>query len=225
MAQRKAGGTERQKAPEGQAAPGGARLPIETLIARGRKHGVRKQLILRQAARLFMERGYADTGMAEIGEAAGITGSAVYRHFPSKQAILTALIDLSLEQLAAEFHEVLEAPAASPAETLAAVVDRYLEFSLGNRDLTVVVDRELVKLPVEDRRRFTRQSRLMREEWVHLLVEARPELSDAAARVAVTSVMGMVAAVTGWRIGLEDRALHEQLRVQAMAVLNAPVPR
>jgi hypothetical protein len=59
---------------------------------------------------------------------------------------------------------------------------------------------------------------------VHLLVEARPELSDAAARVAVSSVMGMVAAVIGWRIGLEDRALHEQLRVQAMAVLNAPVP-
>ncbi|MFF5477726.1 TetR/AcrR family transcriptional regulator [Streptomyces sp. NPDC012935] len=212
----------------GKGAESGARRrggepPIEALLAQGRKHGVRKQVILRQAARLFMERGYARTGMAEIGEAAGITGPAVYRHFSGKQAILSALVDLSLEQLNRDFAQVVEGSLASPAEALEAAVDCYLDFVLDHRDLAVVLDREIGKLPLEDRRRFNRSNRLLREDWVHLLAETRPELSDAAARVAVLSVMGMTVAVASHRIGMAEGPLRAQLRAQALAVLRAPV--
>ncbi|MFD7408639.1 TetR/AcrR family transcriptional regulator [Streptomyces sp. NPDC059866] len=203
---------------------GGGRPPIETLLAQGRKHGVRKQVILRQAARLFRERGYARTAINDIGEAAGITGPAVYRHFSGKQAILSALVGLSLEQLQREFEQVVEGSFASPTQALEAAVDCYLDFALGNRDLAVVVDRELTKVPAEGRRRFTRINRLLREDWVHLLTEVRPDLSDAAARVAVTSVMGMVLAVVPQCVGLADEPLRAQLRAQALAVLLAPAP-
>ncbi|MFF7736580.1 TetR family transcriptional regulator [Streptomyces sp. NPDC007984] len=216
---------EAREAEEGTPPPSrgaGGEPPIEMLLAQGRRRGVRKQLILRQAARLFRERGYARTGIAEIGEAAGITGPAVYRHFSGKQAILSALVDLSLEQLNRDFGEVMEGTFASTAEALEAAVDCYLDFALGHRDLAVVLDRELSKLPIEDRRRFSRSSRILREDWVHLLAEARPELSDASARVAVISVMGMVTAVAAQRIGVADEPLRAQLRGQALAVLRAP---
>ena len=53
----------------------------------------RRQAILDAATRLFSSRGYADTGIDDIGEAVGITGPAVYRHFTSKQELLVAVLE------------------------------------------------------------------------------------------------------------------------------------
>src|SRR3990172_3114367 len=41
----------------------------------------RREAILDAATHLFSARGYADTGIDDIGAAVGITGPAVYRHF------------------------------------------------------------------------------------------------------------------------------------------------
>lgn len=53
----------------------------------------RAERILAAAARLIASRGFHGVGMAEIGAEAGIVGSGIYRHFPSKEAILVALLD------------------------------------------------------------------------------------------------------------------------------------
>ncbi|WP_433242788.1 TetR/AcrR family transcriptional regulator [Streptosporangium sp. CA-135522] len=194
---------------------------LESLIAQGRKHGVRKRVILLRAARLFVERGYADTGIDDIGTAAGITGPAVYRHFPSKQAILLALIELSLERLQEGMQAVLADQDREPREALIALVDWFAGFSVENPDLTLVMQSELPWLPERDRRRLNRQMRRLREEWVGLLIEVRPELSDLAARIAVTSVMGMVTSVLAARLSSDAQALSVHLRAQMHAVLQA----
>ena len=48
----------------------------------------RRAQIALAAAELFCERGYPDVGIDEIAEAVGISGPAVYRHFPTKYAML-----------------------------------------------------------------------------------------------------------------------------------------
>ena len=47
------------------------------------------------ATRLFAERGFAGTSVADIEEAAGFTrrGGTLFKHFPSKQAVFAAMID------------------------------------------------------------------------------------------------------------------------------------
>lgn len=62
-----------------------------------------RERLLVAAQRLFADRGFAATAVGDIEEAAGFTrrGGTFYRHFPSKQAVLTELIDrsrLSLSQ-------------------------------------------------------------------------------------------------------------------------------
>ncbi|MGW4475440.1 TetR/AcrR family transcriptional regulator [Nonomuraea sp. NPDC004354] len=195
---------------------------LESLISQGRKHGVRKRIILLQAARLFVERGYADTGIDDIGAAVGISGPAVYRHFPGKQAILLALIELSLERLREGTQAALADQDREPQEALIALVDWFSRFSVENRSLTLVMQAELLWLPEQDRRRLNRQMRQIREEWVGLLIEVRPELSDLAARIAVTSVMGMVTSVLAARLSDDTQALSVHLRTQMIAVLHAP---
>jgi TetR/AcrR family transcriptional repressor of nem operon len=47
----------------------------------------RHERILREAARLFRERGFDGAGVADIMKAAGLTHGAFYAHFPSKDAL------------------------------------------------------------------------------------------------------------------------------------------
>ena len=59
----------------------------------------RREQLLEAAAALFAERGYHAVGIDDIGAAAGISGPGVYRHFPSKQALLAALCDRALTRM------------------------------------------------------------------------------------------------------------------------------
>ena len=68
------------------------------VVPRRRDPSTRDQ-VLRQAARLFAERGYRGTAVEDIGAACGISGPAVYKHFANKQAILARLLIEISEQL------------------------------------------------------------------------------------------------------------------------------
>ncbi|WP_285138285.1 TetR/AcrR family transcriptional regulator [Microbacterium sp. lyk4-40-TSB-66] len=64
--------------------------------ARDRAKAERRAALLAAAARLFAERGYDGVTLGDIGEAAGVSGPAVYRHVAGKQALLGAiLVDVS----------------------------------------------------------------------------------------------------------------------------------
>ncbi len=67
-----------------------------TGTARDRKKAERRAALLTAAARLFAERGFDGVTLGDIGEAAGVSGPAVYRHVSGKQALLGAiLVDVS----------------------------------------------------------------------------------------------------------------------------------
>ena len=66
--------------------------------------------ILTAAAALFGERGYASTSLRVIADAIGVTPPALYWYFPSKQAILNAL----LRQTLFDFLEAVEAEVVGP---------------------------------------------------------------------------------------------------------------
>lgn len=62
----------------------------ETGLARG---GRRRQAILRAAAELIAEKGSHATTLAEIAGRAGVTRSGLLHHYPSKEALLAAVLD------------------------------------------------------------------------------------------------------------------------------------
>jgi AcrR family transcriptional regulator len=66
--------------------------------------------ILAAAAALFGERGYASTSLRAIAGAVGMTPPALYWYFPSKQAILRAL----LQQTLFDFLDEVEASVVGP---------------------------------------------------------------------------------------------------------------
>jgi AcrR family transcriptional regulator len=72
----------------------------------------RDEKILAAAEKLFFERSFDGVGVDEIGKVAGTTGSAIYRHFPSKDAILAALFDKTLDTILVRLGEPDEDPIA-----------------------------------------------------------------------------------------------------------------
>ncbi|WP_319950180.1 helix-turn-helix domain-containing protein, partial [Klebsiella pneumoniae] len=52
----------------------------------------RRQQLLEAGARLIADRGFPGVRLDDLGAAAGISGPAVYRHFPSKEALLVELL-------------------------------------------------------------------------------------------------------------------------------------
>jgi AcrR family transcriptional regulator len=64
--------------------------------------------ILRAATRLFYERGVHGVGMNELVEAAGTGKNALYRHFPSKDALVLAYLQDFAERLDARTDAATE---------------------------------------------------------------------------------------------------------------------
>ena len=59
---------------------------------RSRLKSDRRSLLLAAAERQFAERGFLAVRLEDIGAAADVSGPAIYRHFPNKEALLVELL-------------------------------------------------------------------------------------------------------------------------------------
>ena len=171
------------------------------------------------AADLVARKGFHAVSVAEIGAAAGITGSGVYRHFEGKAAVLVALFDRIIDDLLRDEAEIL-ASGTDLSAALDQLIAGQVEFVVGDRELAQVYYSEINNLPDEDRRRLRRKQRLYLEEWVHLISELRGDLSDADARAIVHAAVGAIQSSLFHNTGLAADRLRELLTEAARAILG-----
>ncbi len=184
----------------------------------------RKQRILAAAADLFARNGFHSVSMEDIGEAVGITASAIYRHYDSKTAVLVAMFERVIDQLLSEGQRLAADRQADPLDALTQLIDGQIGFVVDDRDVAQVYFREIANLPEADRRSLRRKQRLYLEEWVHLLTELRGDLDDTAARTVVHCAIGAIQSTLQHSAGLPEDRLRELLRRSALAVLTAEPP-
>lgn len=151
----------------------------------------RREQILREAARLFAERGFHGVGVDEIGAAVGISGPGLYRHFAGKDAMLAELlVGISGRLLAAGKMRVAEA--AGPSGALDALIRGHIDFAIDDRPLIVLHDRELDRLRDSDRKLVRQLQRQYVEEWVVVVRQVHPGATEVEARAAVHAVFGLL---------------------------------
>jgi AcrR family transcriptional regulator len=188
-----------------------------------RRDPARRQRILTAAAGLVAERGYHEVAMSDIGAAAGIVGSGIYRHFDGKSAVLVALFDRVIDDLTRGSAQIL-ARGLDPAATLAQLIEAHVRIVLEDRTLMRVYHSEIVSLPADDSRRLRRKQRLYLEEWVHVLALLRPETDDAALRALVHAAIGAVQSTLFYASGLPADRLATLMTAAAHATLFVPAP-
>ncbi|MCK9929863.1 TetR/AcrR family transcriptional regulator [Frankia sp. Mgl5] len=166
--------------------------PAEPRVrARTPARATRRDELLRAAARLFAERGFRGVGIEQIGAAVGIRGPGIYRHFPSKDAVLVELLVGISQHLLDAAREARRVGASAP-ETLDLLVRGHVEFALDNPDLIVIHDRDLWSLPEPAEREVRRLQRAYVEQWVDVLRQVRPELDAPTARARTHALFGLI---------------------------------
>ena len=150
----------------------------------------RREEILAVASSLFAERGYAATGIDEIGEAAGITGGGVYRHFPSKLDVFRAVMEPMVRHRFARLAEIA-GEARSPEVALRLLVENLIDGVQDDISLTGALWRELRHLDVEGQTWADRIHATHTREFVRHLRKLRPKLSSAEAEARTQAFFGV----------------------------------
>ena len=151
----------------------------------------RRQEILNRAAELFAVRGFHGVSMADLGAACGVSGPALYRHFPAKDALLAEML-VSISEELLEVGHARSSAAARPAEALRALVTWHVDFALHNRALIVVQDRDWSSLPSDARERVRSLQREYVELWVAHIVAVHPHLDDDRGRAMAHATFGLL---------------------------------
>lgn len=100
---------------------GVARVSQEHLDARRRQ-------IVEGAARCFARDGFHATSMQDVLKETGLSAGAVYRYFPSKDAIIVALALEVLERVGGSFSRAAAAePPVQPGDVLADTLEEVLQ--------------------------------------------------------------------------------------------------
>ena len=89
-----------------------------------------RERLLEAASRLFLERGYAATGVAAVLEQAGVRSGSMYHFFRSKEDLLVGVLDRYIELLQPVILDPVEATTADPIERVFALLERYRGFLL-----------------------------------------------------------------------------------------------
>ncbi|CUU61192.1 DNA-binding transcriptional regulator, AcrR family [Parafrankia irregularis] len=164
------------------------------------------------AAHLFAERGFRGVGIEQIGAAVGISGPGIYRHFPSKDAMLVELL-VGISRHLLDGAHAARAAGGSGADTLDRLVRGHVDFALDHPELIVIHDRDLGSLPGEAAREVRRLQRAYAEQWVEVLRDARPELDAPTARARAHALFGL--------INSTPHSAHDLDRLQMAAMLRA----
>ncbi|MCW2584706.1 MAG: transcriptional regulator, TetR family [Frankiales bacterium] len=172
----------------------------------------RRELLLEAAADLFAARGFHAVGIDDIGAAAGITGPGVYRHFPSKQALLESLCDRTMDRMLGLVEGTSE---------LATLVDLHVELVVSERALIGVWVREQRALAEQVRRSLRVRMRRYEQLWRDALAPHRSDLDAAQLALTVGAALAMLntTALIDSPLPAPERAAL--LRRQALAALLA----
>lgn len=197
----------------------------EAATRRSRQKSDRRSALLAAAERLIAERGFLAVRLEDIGAAAGVSGPAIYRHFPNKEALLVELlVGISTRLLAGARAVVDQAP--GPAAALDGLIEFHLDFALGESDLIRIQDRDLDNVPAPAQRQVRRAQRSYVEVWVSTLRELDPSLDESDARLMAHAVFGLLNSTPHSMKPLAARRVdpgrsREVLRAMTVAALSS----
>ena len=179
----------------------------------------RREQILTKAAELFAQRGFHGVSVVELGAACGISGPALYKHFPSKDAMLAEmLVDISEELL--RVGRARSRTATDAGDALHRLVGWHVDFALHNKPLIVVQDRDWANLPDEAREKVRSLQRRYVELWADRLREVHDDLSPRRARAMAHAAFGLINSTPHSAVLPEDEmaAMLERMALAALGL-------
>jgi AcrR family transcriptional regulator len=93
-----------------------------------------REKILQAAAECFLEEGYERATIARIRERSGVSNGALFHHFPTKDAILSALYVNAISSAQLSLYAVLARKPDTLHETIGGIVESILRWTVKHPD-------------------------------------------------------------------------------------------
>ena len=183
----------------------------------------RQRELIAAAARLFAQHGYHAVGINDISGELGLTGPAFYRHYPSKEAVLVAVLDDAITSHLQEVGDLARAT-PDPLEALEAIISNHVGFVFDQTANIVTWRTEFRSLPPTDRHRLRYLQRLYTEEWVRTVNLIRPELDIEQIRTMCQGAIGLIQSAAEFTNKLPREQIEPILISMALhALIATPV--
>jgi TetR/AcrR family transcriptional regulator, cholesterol catabolism regulator len=161
---------------------------------------LRRREIIRKAADIFYQKGYAQTSTKDIAEAVGILKGSLYAHISSKEDILYAIIQ--------DVHSIFEssmsasrASDAGPLDRLRIFLNGHMQVALSELKFHQIYTRDWRSLS-EDRYLSIRAKRDEYERYLAGLLEKAQKAglvrADADCRLLAMSILAALNSVHFW---------------------------
>jgi AcrR family transcriptional regulator len=98
---------------------------------------VRREQVLDRASELATESGLGQMTMKRIAARVGFSEAAIYRHFPTKQAVMLGLMDRLETQLLVPIRAIAATSELAPVARLQQVVQHHLSLVLERHSLPI----------------------------------------------------------------------------------------
>jgi AcrR family transcriptional regulator len=183
------------------------------------KDGSRKEVIVKAAATLFLEKGYKAASMRDLAERVGVEAASLYNHIRSKTELLHDIC-FDVANVFWEHLNKVDTSDARPIEKLETVLRFHIRQMIENFEEVYISDREWRYLIDPYLSNFQNQRRNYRKRVAAIIDQGilDGEINKIDASTAVLIVLHAVSGIESWH-----RSTHkisgEQLEENMMTIL------
>jgi AcrR family transcriptional regulator len=163
--------------------------------------------ILEATAHILVAHGFEDTTTRQVAERAGVSIGSLYQYFPSKEALITALVDRQVQRVLAVCSEALQAQSRrEPREVVREVALGLMKAYAVNPRLHQVLISEGLRLGMLARLRMFEQriETVVQSYLVQSGNELRPRRMELATFLLTRGIRGII-----WSAAIERPELFE----------------
>jgi AcrR family transcriptional regulator len=157
----------------------------------------RRHEIFHQVVNIFLKKGFHETSMREIAEAAGLGKSTLYDYFKTKDEILVYFFEDQLNDMTEEAQKIALQNSAADVR-LRKIMEAYLESSRANKSLFMKLSIESQRLKMESQRQI-QEKRHAYQDMIRALIDEgiregvfRKVNSLVAARLLISGVAPVI---------------------------------
>jgi TetR/AcrR family transcriptional regulator, cholesterol catabolism regulator len=146
------------------------------------------------AAEVFHRKGYDNTSMSDVAEAAGLTKAGLYHHVSSKESLLYTVLDSGLDFTESYVLKPLEG-ISDPLERLKMMIELHLRLVLEERNLEVTgLLHECKTLSHADQAKINRRKKEYVKMSTKLIAEVMEKyrITDLDPKLAAFALLGML---------------------------------
>ena len=182
--------------------------------------------LVHAAAAVFESRGYRNTTIDDIADAARVSRPTVYKYTRSKQELLNRMVDAVCDELLEDVEAIIDG--AGPAvERMRELIGLHVRSAIELRSFYAILFSEQVELSDQAKQRFhafsQQQSDGLRGLLDECIAAGPPQRSGLDTHIAANLVLSMLTSLYRW-YDADGPVGRDALEAQILLVLEGVVP-